>query len=102
MRVIKPKTVREYAAHYPDAQDPLLLWLRAARAADWNDLLEVRKTYPHADAVRVASGNIVTVFNVRGNRYRLIVAIKYEWAMVYVLRFLTHADYNKDKWKEQL
>jgi mRNA interferase HigB len=102
MRVIKPKTVREYAEQYPDAHGPLLLWLRAARAADWNDLLEVRKTYPHADAVRVASGNIVTVFNLRGNRYRLIVAIKYEWAMVYVLRFLTHADYNKDKWKEQL
>jgi mRNA interferase HigB len=62
----------------------------------------VRKAYPHADAVEVSSGNIVTVFNIRGNRYRLIVAIKYEWAMVYVLRFLTHAEYDRDKWKDQL
>jgi mRNA interferase HigB len=52
--------------------------------------------------VEVKSGHVVTIFNIRGNRYRLIVAIKYEWSMVYVLRFLTHAEYDKDQWKEQL
>jgi mRNA interferase HigB len=102
MRVVKPKTVREYAEQFPDAHDQLMLWLKVTRAADWNNIVEVRKAYPHADAVKVASGHIVTVFNLRGNRYRLIVAIKYEWSMVYVLRFLTHADYGKNKWKDQL
>lgn len=58
--------------------------------------------YRHADAATVASGNAVTVFNVKGNKYRLIVSIKYQWAMVYVLRFLTHAQYSTNRWKGEL
>ena len=42
------------------------------------------------------------VFNIKGNRYRLIVAIHYDRQLVYVLRFLTHAEYSKDMWKNQL
>jgi len=102
MRVVKPRTVREFARQHPGAREALLLWLKAAQAADWNDLQEVRRTFPHADGAVVASGNIVTIFNIRGNRYRLIVAIKYAWAMVYVLKFLTHAEYSKDLWKDSL
>lgn len=102
MRIVKLATIREYAGQFPDAHDQLLLWLKVARAAQWNSLAEVRRAYPHADGVAVGSGHTATVFNIRGNRYRLIVAIKYQWAMIYVLRFLTHAQYTKDLWKEQL
>jgi mRNA interferase HigB len=102
MRVVKPKTIRDYAEQYSEAEEQLMLWLKAARAGDWHSIVDVRKTYPHADAVVVKSGNVVTVFNIKGNRFRLIVAIKYEWAMVYVLRFLTHAEYSRNKWSDQL
>jgi mRNA interferase HigB len=102
MRVIKPGRVKEFARSFPDAAAALFAWLRVTEAADWKNLQEVRATYPHADAVMVASGRTVTVFNIRGNSYRLIVAIKYQWAMVYVLRFVTHAEYDKDMWKQQL
>ena len=44
----------------------------------------------------------MTVFNICGNKYRLITAIKYRWRTVYMLRFLTHAEYDKEKWKNQL
>jgi mRNA interferase HigB len=74
-------------------------WLDIVRRADWANLMELRKAFPHADAVEVRSGHTATVFNIRGNRYRLIVAIKYQWRMVYVLRFLTHREYDTDKWK---
>jgi mRNA interferase HigB len=62
----------------------------------------VRKTYASADAVTVKSKRTVTVFNVCGNDYRLIVAIHYKTRIVYTLRFLTHAEYSKDKWKDEL
>jgi mRNA interferase HigB len=102
MRVIKPTRVKEYALKYPDAAEALMNWLEHARQADWQNLMDVRRTFPHADAVEVQSGHTVTVFNIRGNNYRLITAIKYRWRIVYVLRFLTHREYDTDKWKAEL
>ncbi len=102
MRVIKPSRVRSFARDFPTAQVPLLAWLKQARLARWQSIRDVRATYPHADAVRVRSGRQVTVFNIRGGNYRLIVAIKYQWGMVYILRFLTHPEYDRGRWKTEL
>src|SRR5687767_1910101 len=102
MRVVKASRVRAYGRAFPDAETALLAWLKQAKAARWQSIRDVRATYPHADAVRVRSGREVTVFNIRGGNYRLIVAVKYRWGMVYVLRFLTHREYNRDRWKQEL
>ena len=102
MRIITRKRLREFALQYPDAAESLQKWERVAQSAEWESLQDVRSIYPHADAVKVASGRVVTVFNIRGNHYRLIVAIHYNTKRVYVLRFLTHAEYSKDKWKDDL
>ena len=102
MWMVKPRTLREYGQQYPDAAAWLGGWAEIIESADWNSIMDVRGVYSHADAVTVTSGHQVTVFNVRGNRYRLIVAIKYQWQMVYVLRFLTHSQYSDGRWKEQL
>ena len=64
--------------------------------------MDARKTFPHADQVKVKSGRTVTVFNVRGNEFRLITAIHYDRRKVFVLNFLTHAEYSKDTWKNRL
>jgi len=53
-------------------------------------------------AVRIKSGRVVTVFNVCGNSYRLITAIHYDKQRVFTLRLLTHADYDKNRWKKEL
>jgi mRNA interferase HigB len=71
-------------------------------AAVWKSLVDTRKTFPHADQVTVASNRTVTVFNIGGNNYRLITAIHYNTKIVYILRFLTHAQYDKDAWKKAL
>jgi mRNA interferase HigB len=102
MRIITRKRLREFAAQYPDARTALAAWEQATAAAKWKNLDQVRFTYPHADVVRVASKREATVFNVRGNNYRLITAIHYDRKRLYVMRFLTHAEYNKDKWKDTL
>ena len=62
----------------------------------------MRATYPSADMVRVASGRRALVFNVCGNDYRLIVAMHFDRQIVYTLRFLTHAEYSQDRWKDEL
>ena len=102
MRVIARKRLREYVQRYPDAAEPLEKWFRLIREAEWENLQDVRRVYPHADAVTVGSGSIVTVFNIGGNKYRLIVAVHYNRQRVYILRFLRHAEYSKNLWKDSL
>jgi mRNA interferase HigB len=102
MRVIKPKRIREYAAEFPETRAGLEHWLRNTRAGRWNHLADVRKTFPHADEVKVASGRTVVVFNVKKNDFRLITAIHYNLGKVFVLRLMTHANYDKQAWKRLL
>ena len=86
MRIITRKRLREFAQRYPDAAEPLQRWHRLFREAAWENLQDVRRVYPHADSVTVASGNTVTVFNNCGTKYRLIAALHYNRKRVYVLR----------------
>jgi mRNA interferase HigB len=100
--VISRKQLTEWGKKFPDAGESLKAWLRNARGATWESIADVREIYPHADPVEVQSGKIVVVFNVRGNRYRLITAVHYNRQVIYTLRFMTHAEYSKDRWKESL
>ena len=102
MRIITRKRLREFARRHPDAAEPLEKWHGVLREAEWSSLQEVRRVYPHADAVTARSGNAVTVFNIGGNKYRLIVAIHYNRQRVYILLLLTHAEYDKNAWKYTL
>jgi mRNA interferase HigB len=102
VRVIHGGTVNKWAARYPDAAVSLSAWLKNATQAVWRNLADVRQVYPHADPVEVGSGRAVVVFNIRGNRYRLITAIHYNRQIIDTLLFLTHAEYSKDRWKDGL
>lgn len=102
MRVIHGGTVKNWAARYPDTAESLAAWLKNVEQATWRSLAEVRRVYPHADPVTVGSGRTVVVFNIRGNRYRLVTAIHYNRQVIYTLRFMTHAEYSKDRWKDTL
>jgi mRNA interferase HigB len=65
-----------------------------ANQANWQNLIEVQQIYPKAEAV-----NNFTVFNIKGNRYRLIADIQYSKQLIYVKYILTHAEYDKEQWK---
>jgi mRNA interferase HigB len=102
MHLIPIANLKEDAAIYPDADSfacalgdrPIKNWFKTVENADWQNLEEVRQSFKDAEAV----GHF-TVFNIKGNNYRLIVGIDYERQIVYYKYFLTHADYSKDKWK---
>jgi mRNA interferase HigB len=64
--------------------------------------VDIRRTYPAADGgVRVASGGQVTVFNVSGNKYRLVVVVMFVGQTVVVLDVMTHAEYSRGQWKQR-
>jgi mRNA interferase HigB len=102
MRIIKPTRLREYWMKYPQAKPSLEQWLVRTKAATWTSIADLRQTFPSADPVRVTSGRTVVVFNIAGNRYRLLTAIHYNMRKVFVLRFLTHAEYTRETWKDEL
>jgi mRNA interferase HigB len=102
MHVIAARTIREYADTHTDARKPLTEWLATVEKAQWLSIDELRVVFPKTDAVKVKSGKDVYVFNIKGNTYRLIAAVHFNRGKVYILRFMTHAEYDKDAWKGQL
>ncbi|KAF0244523.1 MAG: hypothetical protein FD167_3633 [bacterium] len=94
MRIISKKRLREFWENHPEAKEPLLAWYRITEKARWQNLADTRKDFSHADSVGVC-----TVFNIKGNHYRLITSIRYLTQTVYILYVLTHAEYDKERWK---
>ena len=95
MHVISRKKLKEAAARHGDLEAPLDAWFRLAKKASWKMLADVRKTFSSADAV-----GKWTIFNVKGNQYRLIVEINYVFGRIYVRHILTHAEYDRGGWKQ--
>ncbi|MBR8833136.1 MAG: type II toxin-antitoxin system HigB family toxin [Stigonema ocellatum SAG 48.90 = DSM 106950] len=94
MHVISYKTLREYAEIHADCQEALSNWYKVSSKAKWSNLVEVQKVFPKAEAV-----GYFTVFNIKGNKYRLIASIDYEGQLIYIKNILTHAEYDKEEWK---
>jgi mRNA interferase HigB len=81
---------------HKDAETPLDDWYRTGKRLWWTSLAEVRKTYPHADAV-----GEFTIFNIGGNKYRLATYINYRTAKVYIRHVMTHEEYSRKDWKKR-
>ena len=72
MRVISKRRLREFWEHFPDARRPLETWFKVAERADWADFSDVRASFGNASGVPLDCGITAIVFNVGGNKYRLI------------------------------
>ncbi len=94
MHLISIRNLRIDTSEYSDIKKQIDEWYATVKKAEWNNLEDVRKVYRDAEAV----GNF-TVFNIKGNTYRLIVGINYEEQTIYYKYFHTHAEYDKGKWK---
>jgi len=84
---------------YADTRKWLQTWSVTVGEAQWQSIEDLRLDYPSADGVKLRSLVVVTVFNVRGNEYRLLTRVNYETQTVLVLELLNHAEYDKDQWK---
>ncbi|MEZ4733236.1 MAG: type II toxin-antitoxin system HigB family toxin [Caldilineaceae bacterium] len=94
MHIITQKTLKTAWESYPDAEVPLRRWYTEMKYLRFQNFAEVRQQYPSADQV-----GRLTVFNIKGNHYRLVVRIEYTYGKVFIRKFMTHADYDKEDWK---
>lgn len=91
MRIISRKALREFGEKRADAQAPLDAWYRVVKGRDYGSPHEFREDFPAASFL----GARRTVFNVGGNRYRLVVDMRYDLGRVYIRHVLTHEEYDR-------
>jgi len=93
MRIIARKTLRLFweRREYADSEQPLRAWFREASKADWNNPAEIKAAYRSASLV----GNDRVVFNIAGNKYRLVARVNYAYGVVYIRFVGTHRQYDR-------
>lgn len=94
MHIISRKTLREFWERHPESESPLTRWYAIVRKTDFKDFNELRTTFPSADWVEG-----LIVFNIGGNKYRLIAAIHFNRGRVYIRHVLTHEEYDQGAWR---
>ena len=94
MHVISRKKLTRFGEEHAEASDPLERWYRMVKKARWATFADIRADFPSADQV-----GQFTVFNVGGNKFRLVVVVVFERGRVYVRHVLTHREYDTDAWK---
>ncbi len=94
MHLITKKTLKAFWDKYPDSKTALIRWTRIIEKNQFGDFSQLKLTFPSADKV-----GKLTVFNIGGNKYRLITAIHFNRQKIYVRHVLTHFEYDKGDWK---
>jgi mRNA interferase HigB len=93
VNVIAPRTLREFWERHPHAQKPLRQWEKAMRANRFRSFGELQWVFPSADYVRIGEAEVV-IFNIGGNKYRLVVSVSFEHQAAFIKRVMTHAEYD--------
>lgn len=91
MRVIAKKILREFWEKHPDCEQQLKAWFQETSKTEWKNTKNIKRAYPGASFL--ADNRVV--FNIKGNHYRLIVKINYDYQMVWIRFIGTHAEYDK-------
>jgi mRNA interferase HigB len=95
VHVITRKRLKEFAARHKAATQPLAVWYAIMARTDFGSFAELKRVFRSVDKI-----GKFTVFDIGGNKYRLITAIHYNRKKVYIRHVLTHTEYDSDKWKE--
>lgn len=95
MHVITRKRLNDFADDHPETRTALAHWYAIIRKTRFANFVQLRQTFPHADQV-----GKFTVFNIGGNKVRLIAAVHYNRNKIYIRHVLTHAEYDRGKWKQ--
>ncbi len=94
MHIISRKALRLFWTKHPDSEKALARWFKIVQGTEFSNFSQLRTTFPSADQV----GDLV-VFNIGGNKYRLIASIHFNRGKLFVRHILTHKEYDKEKWK---
>jgi mRNA interferase HigB len=104
VRIITWRALRVFGDKWPQAAAPLRQWYKLVLSATWHSFADVRATFGQTDQVTAKSGQSVCVFDIGGNKFRLVAFVSYAKGKVYVLRVLTHKEYDRrnQRWKDEL
>jgi mRNA interferase HigB len=104
VRILTWRPLREFGDRWPAAAGPLREWYRLTERAQWRNFADVRATFGQTDQVKVASGQTVCVFDIGGNKFRIVAFVSYAKGKVYVLRAMTHKEYDRgnQRWRREL
>ena len=91
MRVIAKRTLREFCIKHNDCEDQLKSWFHESETSNWQSPNDIKKEYP---STSVLEDNRV-VFNIKGNKYRLVVKINYGYGIIWIRFIGTHSEYDK-------
>lgn len=91
----------EFWVKHREAETPLAKWYRTAKERSWTNSAEVQQTFNSVDHP-IINGKKVTIFNVDGNKYRIVTTIHYNTQTIYIRSVLTHDEYDQEKWKEKI
>lgn len=91
MRVIAKKTLRTFWESHRDTEQTLKAWHQDVKNAEWRSPNDIKQMYANASII----ANNRVVFNIRGNNYRLVAAINYDFGIVYIRFVGTHKEYNQ-------
>lgn len=95
MHIITRKRLNECAGTHPETRSALAHWYTIMHKARFANFVQLRQTFPHADQV-----GRFTVFDIGGNKVRLIAAVHYNRNKIYIRHVLTHEEYDRGKWKQ--
>ncbi|MEX1229623.1 MAG: type II toxin-antitoxin system HigB family toxin [Planctomycetaceae bacterium] len=95
MHVISQKALKDFWSKHPDSRTALLHWYKIVRCMRFHNFTELRAVFPSADKVEDW-----IVFNIGGNKYRLIASIHFNRGKIYVRHVLTHREYDDEGWKQ--
>ena len=96
MHIISRKRLREFSSQHKDAEKPLGAWYAIVTKMEFSSFAEIKMVFRTADKV-----GKFTVFDIGGNKFRLITAIHYNRKKIYIRDVLTHSEYDEDAWKER-
>src|SRR5690606_11424874 len=96
VHIITRRTLVKFWEKHPDSRTALQRWYKIVYHSDFSSFSELRKAFPSADKV-----DHFVIFNIGGNKYRLIVSIHFNRGKVYIRHVLTHAEYDKGDWKNE-
>lgn len=91
MRIIAKRTLREFWERHADAKAPIEAWYQEALNAEWKNPQAIKNRYANASFV----GNDRVVFNIGGNKYRLVTRVNYDFGILYIRFIGTHSEYDK-------
>ena len=94
MHIITRRALKDFAENHPEAETPLAAWYKVISKGSYLNLMEIRAVFPSADDVQG-----LCVFNIGGNKFRLVTKIEYRWQKVFIKGVMTHDEYDLGAWK---